>query len=307
MRTLFVVDPTHVIVLMVPVGATLDVSRVAEVAVSAGAEIVATRAVPVPVTLADRRAVTNLLVHSADPDELSARLRDLSDRHGVDIALQPQAARCQSYGLAVFDMDSTLIQCEVIDQLADQAGVGAEVSAITEQAMRGELDFSQSFAERLGLLKGLDSGVVQQLANELPLTDGGKELILTLKTRGIKTVILSGGFDVFAERVASELGMDDYYANKLHTRAGALTGEVITPIVNAEFKEAKLRELASGMGIDMRQTMAVGDGANDLNMLNAAGIGIAFRAKPAVRLRARYRLQMVGLDGALHLIGNQND
>ena len=134
------VDPTHVIVLMVPLGATLDVSRVAEVAVSAGAEIVATRAVPVPITLADRRAVTNLLVYSADPDGLSARLRDLSDRHDVDIALQPRAARCQSYGLAVFDMDSTLIDCEVIDELAAAAGVGEQVADITERHMRGEVD-----------------------------------------------------------------------------------------------------------------------------------------------------------------------
>lgn len=262
---------------------------------------------PVPTTLADCRCAQRWYLEAL-PTDLDLKVwPDLGLEDHVDVNFQSTLDSIADIKLAVFDMDSTLIQCEVIDQLADQAGVGAEVSAITEQAMRGELDFSQSFAERLGLLKGLDSGVVQQLANELPLTDGGKELILTLKTRGIKTVILSGGFDVFAERVASELGMDDHYANKLHTRAGALTGEVITPIVNAEFKEAKLRELASGMGIDMRQTMAVGDGANDLNMLNAAGIGIAFRAKPAVRLRARYRLQMVGLDGALHLIGNQND
>ncbi|RPH12306.1 MAG: phosphoserine phosphatase SerB [Alteromonadaceae bacterium TMED101] len=262
---------------------------------------------PVPTTLADCRCAQRWYLEAL-PTDLDLKVwPDLGLEDHVDVNFQSTLDSIADIKLAVFDMDSTLIQCEVIDQLADQAGVGAEVSAITEQAMRGELDFSQSFAERLGLLKGLDSGVVQQLANELPLTDGGKELILTLKTRGIKTVILSGGFDVFAERVASELGMDDYCANKLHTRAGALTGEVITPIVNAEFKEAKLRELASGMGIDMRQTMAVGDGANDLNMLNAAGIGIAFRAKPAVRLRARYRLQMVGLDGALYLIGNQND
>ena len=262
---------------------------------------------PVPTTLADCRCAQRWYLE-AIPTDLDLKVwPDLGLEDHVDVNFQSTLDSIADIKLAVFDMDSTLIQCEVIDQLADQAGVGAQVSAITEQAMRGELDFSQSFAERLGLLKGLDSGVVQQVANELPFTDGGKELTLTLKARGIKTVILSGGFDVFAERVASELGMDDYYANKLHTRAGALTGEVITPIVNAEFKEAKLRELASGMGIDMRQTMAVGDGANDLNMLNAAGIGIAFRAKPAVRLRARYRLQMVGLDGALHLIGNQND
>ena len=262
---------------------------------------------PVPTTLADCRCAQRWYLEAL-PTDLDLKVwPDLGLEDHVDVNFQSTLDSIADIKLAVFDMDSTLIQCEVIDRLADQAGVGAQVSAITEQAMRGELDFSQSFAERLGLLKGLDSGVVQQVANELPFTDGGKELTLTLKARGIKTVILSGGFDVFAERVASELGMDDYYANKLHTRAGALTGEVITPIVNAEFKEAKLRELASGMGIDMRQTMAVGDGANDLNMLNAAGIGIAFRAKPAVRLRARYRLQMVGLDGALHLIGNQND
>ena len=178
------VNATHMIVLMVPQGAALEVDRVAEVAQAAGADVIETRTVPVPVTLFDRRTVHNLLVSSADTERLSSRLRDLSDQYGVDIALQPRAARCQSYRLAVFDMDSTLIDCEVIDELAAQAGVGEAVAEITAQAMRGELDFDESYRTRLALLEGLDARAVEELADRLPVKEGLREMTTTLKAQG---------------------------------------------------------------------------------------------------------------------------
>jgi phosphoserine phosphatase len=172
--------------------------------------------------------------------------------------------------------------------------------------MRGELDFNQSLSERLGLLRGLEADTALQIAKNLPYTDGARELMTTLRATGVKTVIISGGFSLFAEYVAAELAMDEYFANTLEVSDGRLTGVAIPPIVNAEYKEAKLREIAASMGISKRQTLAIGDGANDLKMLNAAGIGIAFRAKPVVRSQARYQLSMVGLDGALYFLGNRS-
>lgn len=169
--------------------------------------------------------------------------------------------------------------------------------------MRGELDFNESFTERLGLLKGLDAGVAQEIAASLPFSDGAQELMLTLRARGVRTVILSGGFDVFAERVLSALKMDEYAANSLEIVDKKLTGRVIPPIVNADEKRSQLVAIAKRMAIDLSQTMAVGDGANDLKMLQTAGLGIAFKAKPVVRQQARYQLTHVGLDGALHLMG----
>jgi phosphoserine phosphatase len=158
----------------------------------------------------------------------------------------------------------------------------------------------------LSLLRGLEAETALQIAKNLPYTDGARELMTTFRALGVKTVIISGGFSLFAEYVAAELAMDEYFANSLEVSDGRLTGVAIPPIVNAEYKEAKLREIAALMGISMRQTLAIGDGANDLKMLNAAGIGIAFRAKPVVRSQARYQLSMVGLDGALYFLGNRS-
>jgi len=200
-------------------------------------------------------------------------------------------------------MDSTLIQCEVIDELAKHAGVGDRVVDITERAMRGELDFNESFTERLGLLNGLDARVAHKVAASLPFSEGAHELMLTLRARGVRTVVLSGGFDVFADSVITALKMDEYMANTLEIVDDKLTGRVVPPIVNADEKRARLVAIAKSMSIDLSQTMAVGDGANDLKMLQAAGIGIAFRAKPVVREQARYQLTHVGLDGALYLMG----
>ena len=268
-------------------------------------QVLSKEVLPVPRTLADRRYAEGWVLDAADQDTLALAFSAVGLDDGVDVNAQLPTDRPADIKLAVFDMDSTLIECEVIDELARRAGIGAAVSRITERAMCGELDFNQSFTERLSLLEGLDSAVIHDIAADLPFSEGGKELMLTLKARGIKTVILSGGFRVFAERVAAELGMDDVYANTLDIEAGVLTGRVVAPIVNAEFKATTLKTLARTMGIGLNQTLAVGDGANDLKMLSAAGIGIAFRAKPLVRAQARYQLSPEGLDGALYLIGSK--
>ena len=269
-------------------------------------QVVETESLPVVKTLADVRCAQrwHLQSHSADLESIA--WSDLGLADDVDINFQHQSDAISDIKLAVFDMDSTLIQCEVIDELATRAGVGDRVAAITERAMRGELDFNQSLSERLGLLRGLEADTALQIARNLPYTDGARELMTTLRALGIKTVIISGGFSLFAEYVAAELAMDEYFANTLEVSDGVLTGVAIPPIVNAEYKEAKLREIAASLGISMRQTLAIGDGANDLKMLNAAGIGIAFRAKPVVRSQARYQLSMVGLDGALYFLGNRS-
>ena len=267
-----------------------------------GVTVDESRHLPVPKSLTDCRSGLrlSLIGNTAQLSQHEVVSCGLED--GVDANLQTNEERAVDIKLAVFDMDSTLIQCEVIDELAKQAGVGDRVVEITERAMRGELDFNQSFAERLGLLRGLDARVASEIASSLPFSDGAHELMLTLRSRGVRTVILSGGFDVFAESVMGALKMDSYVANTLEIVDNKLTGRVIPPVVNADEKRARLISLASSMAIDLSQTMAVGDGANDLKMLEAAGIGVAFRAKPVVREQARYQLSHVGLDGALYLL-----
>ena len=258
---------------------------------------------PVPKSLKDCRSGLRLSLIGNTAQLSQSEVVSCGLEDGVDANLQTAEERAVDIKLAVFDMDSTLIQCEVIDELAKQAGVGDRVIDITERAMRGELDFNQSFAERVGLLRGLDARVAVEIASSLPFSDGAHELMLTLRGRGVRTVILSGGFDVFAESVMGVLKMDSYVANSLEIVDNKLTGRVIPPIVNADEKRARLISLASSMAIDLSQTMAVGDGANDLKMLKTAGIGVAFRAKPVVREQARYQLSHVGLDGALYLLG----
>jgi phosphoserine phosphatase len=302
-----VVNATHMIVLMVPRGAALEVGRVAEVAQAAGANVIETRAVPVPVTLFDRRTVHNLLVSSADTKGLSSRLRDLSDQYGVDIALQPSAARCQSYRLAVFDMDSTLIDCEVIDELAAQAGVGEAVAEITAQAMRGELDFDESYRTRLALLEGLDARAVEELADRLPVKEGLREMTTTLKAQGLKLAIFSGGFMPIAERLQVDYGFDEVVANTLEIASGKVTGRVVPPIVNREHKAAALQVLATRLGVGVDACIAVGDGANDLDMMAMAGLGVAFHAKPAVRAASPIEVTHCGLDGVCYLLGSKGE
>ena len=270
---------------------------------SEGVGVAQTQALPVPKTLEGQRSALRLSLtgNTSHLDPRDIVLSGLKD--GVDANLHRAKEHAPDIKLAVFDMDSTLIQCEVIDELAKHAGVGDRVVDITERAMRGELDFNESFTERLGLLNGLDARVAHKIAASLPFSEGAHELMLTLRARGVRTVVLSGGFDVFADSVINRLKMDEYVANTLEIVDDKLTGRVVPPIVNADEKRARLMAIAKSMSIDLSQTMAVGDGANDLKMLQAAGIGIAFRAKPVVREQARYQLTHVGLDGALYLMG----
>ncbi|SIS93272.1 phosphoserine phosphatase SerB [Neptunomonas antarctica] len=221
----------------------------------------------------------------------------------VDIAFQEDNIFRRTRRLVVFDMDSTLIEAEVIDELAKEAGVGEQVAAITEAAMRGELDFNESFRRRVALLKGLDASVLESVAQRLPLTEGAENLVSNLKALGFKTAILSGGFTYFAEKLQKQLGFDYVYANQLDICEGVVTGEVVGDIVNGNRKAELLREIAEREGVRLEQTIAVGDGANDLPMLSIAGLGIAFRAKPLVRQSAKQAISTLGLDGILYLIG----
>jgi phosphoserine phosphatase len=229
-------------------------------------------------------------------------LRAASDLD-VDIAFQEDNIFRRTRRLVVFDMDSTLIEAEVIDELAKEAGVGEQVAAITEAAMRGELDFNESFRRRVALLKGLDASVLESVAQRLPLTEGAENLVSNLKALGFKTAILSGGFTYFAEKLQKQLGFDYVYANQLDICEGVVTGEVVGDIVNGNRKAELLREIAEREGVRLEQTIAVGDGANDLPMLSIAGLGIAFRAKPLVRQSAKQAISTLGLDGILYLIG----
>ena len=200
-------------------------------------------------------------------------------------------------------MDSTLIKTEVIDELADRAGVGAEVRAITESAMRGEIDFQESFKRRISLLKGLDESVMQDIAEKLPIMDGADRLMTILKKCGYKIAILSGGFTYFGEYLKKRFGIDYVYANELEIKDGKLTGNYVGDIVDGHRKAELLKMIAQFEHIDLKQVIAVGDGANDLPMINLAGLGIAFHAKPKVKSIARQSISTIGLDGILYFLG----
>lgn len=239
-------------------------------------------------------------------DEMSvmhATFLNLSQVMDIDIAIQEDNVFRRNRRLVCFDMDSTLIQNEVIDELAKAAGVGEEVARITESAMRGELDFRASFKQRLALLEGLDAGVLPRVAESLQVTEGARQLIETLKFYRYRIAILSGGFTYFARHLQERFGIDYIYANELEIDNGRLTGRVTGEIVDEHRKAELVREIAARESIRLEQTIAVGDGANDLPMLSVAGLGIAFRAKPAVRKQARYVMGTSGLDGILYLIG----
>jgi phosphoserine phosphatase len=235
--------------------------------------------------------------------ELRKACLSLAAQNNIDIAVQEDNPYRRNRRLVCFDMDSTLIEQEVIDELAKAAGVGEAVSAITEQAMRGELDFDQSFRQRVALLKGLPETALQKVASQLKVSEGAVTLMQTLKKLGYRTAILSGGFVYFAEVLQQLLGIDEVYANHLHIENGLVTGQVVGEIVNGENKAKKLRALAQKHNISLEQVIAVGDGANDLPMLSIAGLGVAFRAKPLVRENAQQAISNVGLDGLLYLLG----
>ncbi|MCF7983239.1 MAG: phosphoserine phosphatase SerB [Thiohalocapsa sp.] len=239
----------------------------------------------------------------ADISALHASFLELGSGMDVDIAIQEDDIFRRNRRLVCFDMDSTLIQTEVIDELAAAAGVREQVAAITEAAMQGEIDFSESFRRRMALLTGMEESVLADIAERLPITDGAERLIATLKQLGYKIAILSGGFTYFAEHLQRRLGIDYVHANRLEFDNGRLTGRVSGPIVDGARKAELLREIAVAEGIRLEQVIAVGDGANDLPMLSIAGLGIAFQAKPLVKERARHSIANVGLDGILYLLG----
>ncbi|MFP4846016.1 phosphoserine phosphatase SerB [Winogradskyella sp. PE311] len=238
-----------------------------------------------------------------DKTEFTSKFMEISKALDVDIAFQEDSMFRRNRRLVCFDMDSTLIQTEVIDELAERAGVGEKVRAITESAMQGEIDFNESFKKRMCLLKGLSEDVLKDVADNLPITKGAKRLIDTLHYYGYKTAILSGGFTYFGHYLQEKLDIDYVYANQLEIQDGKLTGGYLGEIVDGNKKAEYLQLLADKEGIDIGQTIAVGDGANDLQMLNLAGLGIAFHAKPKVKDNAQSAISSIGLDGVLYLLG----
>lgn len=238
-----------------------------------------------------------------DSQSLKAKLLALSSELDLDLAWQRDDAYRRIRRVVAFDMDSTLLQGEVIDELAIEAGVGEQVIAITEAAMRGEIDFDQSLRQRVSLLSGLSADVLPKIAARLKLTEGAELLVSTLRRFGYRTAIISGGFNFFGNYLQQKLGVDHVYANELEIVDGKLTGNVLGTIVNAERKAYLLDLLAKEEGVDRKQTIAIGDGANDLPMLSRAGLGIAFHAKPVVRQTAEHRLSTMGLDAILYMLG----
>jgi phosphoserine phosphatase len=228
---------------------------------------------------------------------------ELSSKLNFDISFQEESMYRRMRRLICFDMDSTLIQTEVIDELAERAGVGDKVKAITESAMHGDIDFEESFKQRIKLLKGLDASVLKEVAENLPITEGLGRLMKVLQKVGFKTAILSGGFTYFGNYLKDKYGFDYMYANELEIVDGKLTGNYLGDIITGKKKAELLSLIAQVEKIDIRQTVAVGDGANDLPMLGIAGLGIAFHAKPKVKQNAGQSLSSVGIDGILYFLG----
>ena len=239
-----------------------------------------------------------------DRQRMQAELMQLSQGMGIDFSFQRDDMYRRMRRLICFDMDSTLIQTECIDELAERAGVGDKVRAITERAMRGEIDFKESFTERVALLKGLDVSVMQDIAEHLPITEGVPRLMTVLKRCGYKIAILSGGFTYFGEYLQRKFGIDYVYANELEIgEDGKLTGHYVGDIVDGKRKAELLKLIAQVEKVNLAQTIAVGDGANDLPMITEAGLGIAFHAKPRVQAGARQSINSLGLDGVLYFLG----
>ena len=238
-----------------------------------------------------------------DKEQMKADFMKLSAEQEMDISFQEESMFRRMRRLICFDMDSTLIETEVIDELAIRAGVGDQVKAITESAMRGEIDFCDSFRQRCALLKGLDVSVMHEIAENLPITEGVDRLMRILKKVGFKIAILSGGFTYFGNFLKQKYNIDYVYANELEVENGKLTGRYVGDIVDGKRKAELLRLIAQVENVDIRQTVAVGDGANDLPMISIAGLGIAFHAKPKVKETAKQSISTIGLDGILYFLG----
>ncbi|MDE6627919.1 MAG: phosphoserine phosphatase SerB [Muribaculaceae bacterium] len=239
----------------------------------------------------------------ANRSEMQSRFIQISSEEGFDISLQEDNIYRRSRRLICFDMDSTLIQTECIDQLAEKAGVGDKVREITERAMRGEIDFCESFTERVALLKGLDVSVMKEIAENLPITEGVARMMEVLKRAGYKTAILSGGFTYFGDYLKDKFGFDYVYANDLEVEDGKLTGRFTGEVIDGKRKAELLKLIAQVEKVNIAQTIAVGDGANDLPMLSTAGLGIAFHAKPKVKANAKQSISTIGIDGVLYFLG----
>jgi phosphoserine phosphatase len=223
---------------------------------------------------------------------------------GLDYGFVPASRKLADFGLAVMDMDSTLITIECIDEIADMMNLKPQVSAITASAMRGEIDFQESLRRRIGLLAGLPESALQHVHDErLQLSPGAEDMLGAFKAAGMKTLLVSGGFTFFTDRLKARLGLDHALSNTLEIADGKLTGRVLGAIVDADAKAAELRRVRDRLGLTQGQVIGIGDGANDLKMLAAAGVSFAYRAKPVVREQTDYALNFVGLDGVVHLLG----
>lgn len=261
--------------------------------------------IPLDESKAHARACIEFSVRGTPKDKegMQEQLMKLANELEMDFSFQLDNMYRRMRRLICFDMDSTLIETEVIDELAIRAGVGDEVKAITESAMRGEIDFIESFRERVALLKGLDESVMQEIAESLPITEGVERLMYVLKKYGYKIAILSGGFTYFGQYLQQKYGIDYVYANELEIIDGKLTGRYLGDVVDGKRKAELLRLIAQVEKVDIAQTIAVGDGANDLPMLGIAGLGIAFHAKPKVVANAKQSINTIGLDGVLYFLG----